>query len=392
MEEIEKGEQMYDLEIEGSRILIVDDTPKSLGLLEKMLTDKGYHVFAMTNGDAALKTVAQSRPELILLDVRMPGMDGYEVCRRLRERPEMKDISIIFLSSLNETGDIVKGFEAGGVDYITKPFQFGEVEARVKTHLLMRKMRMELERHNAGLEALVAERTRDLDLACKRLRLLEQIKGDFLTMISHEMRTPLNGLLGAGEMMFRERHEKIANTDELEKIYCSSRKRIEQLLDDASTINSLDYSGRKTPDENGVRLDELFSGHEVPAVMESAPGCPVAAGPKISGDLRLLRKAISTILHTARCFSRSQGSFGVRYGIDGDAVTISISLDDMKISEEFVGSFFELASLARQSSPAEPLGIAPVVARKIFVLFGGDVRLMKHEDRGGRFIITLRMA
>jgi adenylate cyclase len=133
-------------------ILIVDDMPANLSLLSSMLTAQGYEVRAAINGAMALMSAAASPPDLILLDVSMPRMDGYEVCRRLRADPRTADIPVIFLSAMTGVGDKVAAFEAGGVDYVTKPFELREVLARVGTQLLLHRQRRELAQQRKELE------------------------------------------------------------------------------------------------------------------------------------------------------------------------------------------------------------------------------------------------
>ena len=126
-------------------ILIVDDTPANLRLLSQMLTNQGYSVRAVTSGVRALESVRASAPSLILLDIRMPDMDGYEVCNELKDNERTRDIPVIFISALNEIEDKVKAFKLGGVDYITKPFQLEEVLARTETHLALRNLQKQLQ-------------------------------------------------------------------------------------------------------------------------------------------------------------------------------------------------------------------------------------------------------
>jgi putative two-component system response regulator len=122
-------------------IMIVDDNPANLTLLEDMLCQRGYDVRSFPRGRLALAAAELAPPELILLDINMPEMDGYEVCRHLKDRPHLAGTPVIFLSALNSIEDKVKGFRAGGIDYISKPFQFEEVEARVATHIQLRRAR-----------------------------------------------------------------------------------------------------------------------------------------------------------------------------------------------------------------------------------------------------------
>lgn len=143
-------------------VMVVDDTPANLGLLEEMLVSRGYEVAAFPRGAMAIAAAQQSPPDLILLDIMMPEMDGYEVCHKLKEHAATKQIPVIFISALDATENKLRAFTEGGVDYVTKPLQQEEVLARVRTHLNLRQMQRELERHNEDLENLVAEKIREI--------------------------------------------------------------------------------------------------------------------------------------------------------------------------------------------------------------------------------------
>ncbi|MBF0259397.1 MAG: response regulator [Desulfamplus sp.] len=155
--------QKYNLSDQNSlSVLIVDDIPFNLEVLGEMLKGYGLRVRPVTNGKLALKAAQKDPPDIILLDIMMPDMDGYEVCRRLKEDQKLKEIPVIFISALNETKDIIKAFSSGGVDYITKPFQIAEVKARVSTHLKIHQLQVELEKHNLNLNKLVKEQVQEI--------------------------------------------------------------------------------------------------------------------------------------------------------------------------------------------------------------------------------------
>ena len=156
-------------------VLIVDDTPENLTVLRQMLTEHGFHVRPAISGEIALKTVQTDLPDLILLDIVMPSMDGYEVCRKLKADEQTKHIPIIFISALNELKDKVKAFSEGGVDYITKPFQIEEVLVRVKTHMTLHSLQRCLEEKNIELQKTFDEVKRlrgflPICASCKNIR------------------------------------------------------------------------------------------------------------------------------------------------------------------------------------------------------------------------------
>ncbi len=143
-------------------IIIVDDTPANLELMAGMLKQRGYRVRTAPSGKLAIKAAQGEPPDLILLDITMPEMDGYEVCGRLKADETLRDIPVIFISALTETMDKVRAFSSGGVDYVSKPFQFEEVHARVETHLKLRHLQAELEGHNRDLEETVREKVKEI--------------------------------------------------------------------------------------------------------------------------------------------------------------------------------------------------------------------------------------
>ena len=155
----------------SGNILVVDDTKENLRVLVDALGREGYTVRPALNGEIALEAARKEPPDLILLDIIMPGMDGYQVCHALKADARLKDVPVIFISALNEVGDKVKGFKTGGVDYISKPFQMEELLARVETHLMLRNLQKELEEKNTDLQQL----NRELSVALEEIKTLRGI-------------------------------------------------------------------------------------------------------------------------------------------------------------------------------------------------------------------------
>lgn len=138
-----------------STVMVVDDNPTNLQMMEKMLRPRGYEVRSFPRGRMALAAASEKPPDLILLDINMPEMTGYEVCERLKSSPQLSEIPVIFLSALNTPEDRLQGFQCGAVDYVSKPFQVNEVSARVDAHLRLRRMQQEVETNNLRLQELV---------------------------------------------------------------------------------------------------------------------------------------------------------------------------------------------------------------------------------------------
>ncbi|MBN1933445.1 MAG: hybrid sensor histidine kinase/response regulator [Anaerolineae bacterium] len=192
-----------EIDFRGRTILIVDDNAANLGVIADYLEAFDFRVLTAMDGKDALEIVQHvSRPDLILLDVMMPGIDGFETCRRLKADEQSKEIPVIFMTALAGTEDKVKGFEAGGVDYVTKPVNQEEVLARVKTHLKLQELmhnlqsaNEEIKRFNQELEERVRRRTAELDQAYERLTLLDQNKRNFIQALAREMGVPIRMIL-----------------------------------------------------------------------------------------------------------------------------------------------------------------------------------------------------
>jgi signal transduction histidine kinase len=196
-------------------ILLVDDTPDNLRVLSAMLTNQGYEVRKALNGQRAIASVQSDPPDLILLDIRMPGMDGYAVCQQLKSDSKTCDVPVIFISALDDVLDKVKAFAVGGVDYVTKPFQEMEVLARIEHQLCIQRLKQQLLEHNQELARSNQE--------------LEQ----FAHVVSHDLQQPLQSITGFAKLMLIKYQNQLdqAALDYLNRIH-GSGDRMQRLIQD----------------------------------------------------------------------------------------------------------------------------------------------------------------
>ena len=312
----------------------------------------------------------------------MPHMNGFEVCEQLKADLALRDIPVIFISALHETNDKVKGFRIGGVDYVSKPFQLDEVYARVQTHLKLRQLQRQLSEHNDRLELQVAQRTQDLVNAYQRVQELSQLKGEFLSMISHEMRTPANGVMGLGHLLL----DLCPGSDTLTHyadLFTQSSNRMLNLFDDVSLISDMDVFAKKL----GVisRLPDLLVQlqNELPKLLITLEKPDLPDVIIIKGHEPLLSRALKTMILLAIIFSNNKSAVHLNMKVDAKHLHLRLALDKLSISSTQVDDFFRLGSDSRSGSYAEPLGLAPVVANQIVSAFGAQMRLFRESDTNG---------
>lgn len=200
-------EQLNQIYKDNASILIVDDNPRNLQLMSTILKEKGFKLYVTNSGENALLFLQKTLPDLILLDIMMPGLSGFEVCKRIKQDEKLKDIPVIFLTAKNDVEDVVEGFEAGAVDYVTKPFNTKEVFVRISTHLQLKKAKEMLIEKNSEMKALnatLSDSKAIIEEDARRLEKLNAEKNKFFSIISHDLRGPLSGLIGLSEIIFKE--------------------------------------------------------------------------------------------------------------------------------------------------------------------------------------------
>ena len=376
-------------------IIVVDDNPANLELLAEVLEQRGYRVRSFPLGRLALAAAVKSPPDLFLLDITMPEMSGYELCRKLKSNELLAPIPVIFLSALNELESRVDGFQAGAVDYISKPFQFAEVHARVATHLQLSDLRRQLTRQNERLEAVVAQRTRELAAANQKLAILDRTKSEFLSLISHEFRTPLYGVLGAGEIILDKMPASEEN-NELRGVFQRSRARILSILDDAVLLTRIDVLGERFQaaqaslgsvlEQAILQAGELARSRGV--ALPSPLGASFAARDLVSGDADLLVHALRAVLEAAVKLSERGGSVRLSETGRNGRREVTVEAEGASIPTDVLARFFDIFAVTETIVPGGDLGLGPAVARRILELFGG-LATVENASSGVRFELSL---
>ena len=358
-------------------ILIVDDTPENLRLLGDMLEDEGYEVMVATNGPDALENaMADPPPDLILLDIMMPGMDGYEVCRRLKGNIATRDIPVVFLTSMADTDDEARGLEMGAVDYITKPFKLELVKARVNNHISLHQAGVELQRYNTRLEEMVQERTKQLAEAHERLKTLDSAKDAFLRSISHELRTPANGVLCVGQLAVASIEDSSVR-EEVQALFDGSRDRLADTLDYALQLAEIDAGDTQQPMEQ-IQLEMIYLDTkdsvrkfaEPKSLSFTVTGVPPCS---VVGNKKLFEQAFKTILQALIIMASPGTSILTDFTEEGEMVRMNLNAHGKQFPEEEIQNFFELFSIHRSSSYLQSLGFALPLSAKIMMTMGGRI-------------------
>jgi signal transduction histidine kinase len=353
-------------------ILLVDDTVENLRLLAGMLATRGFDARPVTNGLDALDAVSHEAPDLILLDVTMPGMDGFEVCARLRERPEWSDIPVIFLTALTGVSDKVKGFSVGGVDYITKPFQLEEVLARVTTHLALRQAR------------------RDLERTIQRLRELEQQRDDLTHMIVHDMRSPLTGLIAQLSLLRLDLEGEMAETVDAAMDSARRLSGMATTLLDVSRLEEGKMPIQKSPVDLAKIVGEVRStlgAIEADRVIDVVPSGPVIA----SCDAGLVRRVIENLVSNGIKHTPQGGRLTIEVKPLQGRVRVAVQDEGEGVPEEIRGRIFEKfgAVAVRKDRAYHSVGLGLAFCKLAVEAHGGTIGVEDAVPHGSIFAFEL---
>ncbi|MEO5332623.1 MAG: response regulator [Magnetococcus sp. YQC-5] len=376
-------------------ILIVDDVVENLDLLKNLLMDE-YAIRPATHGALALRLAAlDPKPDLILLDIMMPGMSGLEVCKRLKADPGTASIPIIFLSALDQTDFKAEGFKLGAVDYIVKPFSLKEVKIRVQTHLALRKLQH-------SLEEQVAVRTEELSRALYEAQFADLVKSEFMARIGHELLTPLNAIIAPSVMMISratDPHDK----SQLEGIH-DAAVHLFRLITDLLDFSSLERAG----DQNEVvfHLDDWLNGIKKEwSVRAERKGLEfllqvgsVPTPMPCIGDIRRLNQAVEQLLDNALKFTDAgtillsvtpvgskQGRLAFRFEI----VDTGIGMQP-----EFLQTLFEPFTQAESTFTRryKGMGLGVALTKRLVARLGGELCVESRPNHGSRFSFIVAFA
>ena len=372
-------------------ILIVDDNPINLEVLSDYLTGCGYTVLMKKSGEKALSLLQRKQPDLILLDILMPGMDGFETCIRLKADPAAKEIPVIFMSALSDTVDKVKGFGLGAVDYITKPFQHEEVLARVQAHLTIINLKKDLEAKNLKLK----------DMLERERKLTEDLRLNLSIALPHELRTPLNAVLGFSK--FLTNNDNLPKTEKIVEygntIY-KGATRLHRMVENALLYANLKLL-KYTPRDRHAYLGDLTMNAEdiiTSVARKKAEECgrtddlfiePLNIG--ICIPPQNLEKILLELMDNAFKFSEPGTPVTIRMTLNGNLGIISVSDQGRGMSQEQVDNIGAYMQFDRSRHEQTGSGLGLIISCLLAQLAGGVLSIDGKPGKGTTISLVLNI-
>lgn len=360
-------------------VLAVDDTVHNVELLADMLKANGYEVGTQTDSRAVLAAVQQHRPDLILLDIMMPHLDGFALCRRLKADPDTATIPVIFISALHDTSNIMKGFEAGAADYITKPFKLQEVLARVASQIT-------LSQQYAELQAQHQQRVHYFETLAK-------MRQQFIHGATHDLKNPLHIVLGyAGLLEGMSGPEFEANGAELVAGIIAGAQKMQLLIDEMLDLAQLE-TGRTVLELSEVSV-EMVVQHVVDSyqTMAAQKGQTLTAATdgvdaKLFMDINRLVRALENLVSNAIKYTPAGGAIEIGATLGPDEVVIYVQDNGLGIPEAQMANlfepFFRVNTTAHRSQDGTGLGLS--IVKTIIEQHGGQITVTSVEGQGSIF-------
>ncbi len=375
-------------------VLVVDDTPANLKLLTSILSADGYGVRAAPNGDLALRSVQARLPDIVLLDIKMPGLNGFEVCEKLKEDPASRDIPVIFISAMDDISDKVKAFAVGGIDYVTKPFEPEEVLARVGTHSKLRRLQITLDEQTVLLKELTHKQKE------QKHALIEQSKmaamGEMISAIAHQWRQPLNALAIYVQDVKDAYHYNELNEAYIDDMVSKSMKQIKFM---SKTID--DFRNFFTPDkmrenfallENVERtialLDAQLRAHNI-TISAQGENITLYAYPSEFQQvmLNLINNAKDAILERQESDPAYAGTIAITVRSEEEDVIVSVRDNGGGIAEEHFPKIFDPYFTTK--FPKNGTGVGLYMVREIIERHYGGKVLASNVEGGALFRIVI---
>ena len=356
------------------KILIVDDSPELLSFLTELLRDCKYDVHPAANGKQALQAARTSPPDLILLDIKMPSMSGFEVCARFKADEALRDIPVIFLSGMNETAEKVKAFSVGGEDYITKPFQIEEVQARVDVHMRLRQQKQQLQE------------------SFDRLRHLESLRDSLVHMVVHDMRSPLTAILGYLGLL-TEMPDGSLNPDATNWISEASwnAERLAAMIGQLLDVSRLE-AGRMPLEKAECDLVEVAS--EALKIAQSTLGnrrlTLKAPKPALAVcDRAVVGRVIGNLLSNAIKCTPREGRLRISVERVGGAVRCAVTDNGPGIAAAFHGKIFDKFCQIGKGGQRTGAGLGLAFCKLAIEAHGGRIGLKSQPGKGSVFWFEL---
>ena len=384
------------------RILVVDDDEGIRAMLTDLLGAGGHEVATVGDGPGALALMGRNAPELVLLDIYLPGLDGTDVLARMKGDPRLRHIPVVVITAYHDVAIAERCLRLGAEDYVQKPFRAELLRARVEGCLARHRLRESeakvrrlLERSNRVLEDAVRERTKDLCEAHARLASLDRAKDDFLTLIAHELRTPVTGLQAAGQILV-EGGLAEEERRELAAILQASLERLSRLVEDALALTRLRVEGQALDAKAWPLESILREAVEGAAPYAKARGVSIGPGPatarRVPCDPVLAQHAFAGLVEGAARFCAAGGTVTVAAESRGPDVVLRITGAGAPMDPEVVAKLLGVFSVVESVTPTGDLGLGLPLASRILHIFGGMVGVASPKEGGVLFTVRMPVA